>query len=291
MKKISIVIPVYNRKADLPRCLGSTRSLTANYEVIAVDDGSTDGSYELLQTMDIPHLKVFKNPSNRGVNYTRNRGVEQASGDYILFLDSDDKLFPNGLDTVAKCVTEITGVPHFLFYTSGMVKTAAKIPYPTSYKDWLTESVFGDFTHVVERKIMLEFPFFEEFRAYENLNWMRILKTTEPQLVVPEVVTWCDLNRTDNLTKTLFLRNMAAIAVKFQYLQAYLGLYGNDLYTCAPALYKSKFNHAVLLGIAASKKREVLELIDASPLPLKGLYKVASFLAPAAALRALITSK
>jgi hypothetical protein len=116
MKKISIVIPVYNRKADLPRCLESTQSPYENYEVIAVDDGSTDGSYELLQTMEIKNLKVLKNPGNRGVNYTRNRGIEQATGDYVLFLDSDDKLMPDGFDTVVKYLNENPGVRTFSFF-------------------------------------------------------------------------------------------------------------------------------------------------------------------------------
>jgi hypothetical protein len=82
-----------------------------------------------------------------------------------------------------------------------------------------------------------------------------------------------------------------AIAGKFHYLQAYFELYGSDLYAFAPALYKSKFNHALLLGIAAAKKQAVQDLIAASPLPLKGLYKAAAALTPAAALRTLITSK
>ncbi|MGY2134518.1 glycosyltransferase family 2 protein [Hymenobacter sp. HD11105] len=291
MKKISIVIPVYNRKADLPRCLDSTRSRTAHYEVIVVDDASTDGSYELLQTMDIPHMKLFRNPENKGVNYTRNRGIEQASGDYILFLDSDDKLFPNGLDTVAQHVEENAPVKHFLFFVSSNENKAATAPYTTRYEEWLTESVYGDFTHVIERQTLLQFPFFEQFRAYENLNWLRIIKATEPQLVVPQTVTWVDLDRTDNLTKTLRLKSVAAIAGKFQYLQVYFGLYGADLYALAPAQYQAKFRHALLLGIAANQKEEVRALLAASPLPGKALYKAAVALTPAAALRTLITFK
>ena len=291
MKKISIVIPVFNRKADLPRCLNSVASAAGHYEIIVVDDASTDGSYELLQTMDIPHLKVFKNPGNRGVNYTRNRGVEQASGDYILFLDSDDKLYDNGLDIVRKHVNANEQARHFLFYTNISPTKATTTPYTTSYKDWLSESVFGDFVHVIERQVLLRFPFFEQFRAYENLNWFRIIKSTEPQLVVPELVTWMDRDRTDNLTKTLNLKSREAIAGKFNYLKIYFELYGTDLYALAPALYHSKFRHALLLGIAAGQKAEARALVEASPGPRKGLYKALVALTPAAALRTMITLK
>ncbi|OGX83785.1 glycosyltransferase family 2 protein [Hymenobacter glacialis] len=291
MKKISIVIPVYNRKADLPRCLGSIQSHTANYEVIVVDDGSTDGSFELLQTLDIPNMRLFKNPGNRGVNYTRNRGVEQASGDYVLFLDSDDKLFPDGLDTVFGHVNANPLVRHFLFFSSPNVNKSATAPYHTTYAEWLTESVFGDFAHVIEKKTLLEFPFFEQFRAYENLNWLRIIKATEPQRVVPKLVTWMDQDRTDNLTKTLRLKNREAIAGKFAYLQAYFGLYGADLYALDPVQYRAKLHHALLLGVAADLKPQARALVEASSLPLKGLYKSVVALTPAVALQKLITLK
>ncbi|QIL77331.1 glycosyltransferase family 2 protein [Hymenobacter sp. HDW8] len=291
MKKISIVIPVYNRKADLPRCLGSIQALTADYEVIVVDDGSTDGSYELLQTMDIKQMKLFKNPANKGVNYTRNRGIEQASGDYILFLDSDDMLLPHALDTVSKYVDANPHVQHFLFLITGKQEVKATTPYTISYRDWLTESVYGDFTHVILRDIMLRFPFFEQFRAYENLNWMRVKKVTEPQLVIPEIVTWGDMTRTDNLTKTLNLRSTEAITSKFYYLKKYFELYGADLYAMAPALYQSKFRHAVLLGIAAAKKDDARAMVESSYGQIKSLYKALIFLTPSAALRTLITLK
>lgn len=291
MKKISIVIPVYNRKADLPRCLVSTQSTYDNYEVIAVDDASTDGSYELMQSMDIPHLKIFRNAQNRGVNYTRNRGIEQATGDYILFLDSDDKLMENGLNTVGKYVNANEGVKHFLFYISSNQNKTRANTYTTSYKDWLTEKVFGDFTHVIKREVLMQFPFFEQFRAYENLNWQRIIKFTAPQMVVPQVVTWVDLERADNLTKTLRLKSTEAILGKFNYLKFYLELYGADLYAFDPQLYKQKFHHALMLGIGAYQKEETRKMIQASPLKGKTKYRLLTSLAPSILLNKAITSK
>jgi glycosyltransferase involved in cell wall biosynthesis len=259
--------------------------------VIAVDDGSTDGSYELLQEMEIKNLTVIKNPGNKGVNYTRNRGIEKATGDYILFLDSDDKLFKDGLDTVINCVNENPGVKHFLFYVSSNQDKMAAQPSTTTYKDWLTETVFGDFTHVIERTVLLQFPFFEQFRAYENLNWQRIIKYTEPQMVVPKIITWVDLERTDNLTKTLRLKTTEAIEGKFNYLKFYLDMYGADLYRFDPVLFKKKFNHAVMLGIACFKKKETNELINASPLSAKGVYKTFVAAMPSFLLNKAIRSK
>lgn len=290
MKKVSIVIPVYNRRADLERCLGSIQAACDDYEVIAVDDASDDGSYELLLKMNIKNLTVYKNPANRGVNYTRNRGIEKATGEYILFLDSDDKLYPHSLDTVLKTIQENESVKHFLFYVSSNQKTG-KEPYTTAYKEWLTEKISGDFTHVIKREVLLMFPFFEQFRAYENLNWLRIIKHTEPQLVVPETITWVDLERNDNLTKTLRLKTTNAIKDKFNYMQLYFDLYGADLYGYDHDSYKRKFRHALMLGIAAFSKTETKLMIKKTQLPNKGQYKALVSFIPSAFLNKAIRSK
>jgi glycosyltransferase involved in cell wall biosynthesis len=292
MKKISIVIPVYNRRADLERCLESVRSVYTEYfETIAVDDGSTDGSYEFLVRANYPNLTVLRNPANKGVNYTRNRGIEKATGDYVLFLDSDDKLLDGALDVVIETVAAHEGIRHFLFYlTSNLGKKADK-PYEVEYQQWLREHVYGDFTHVLVREVLLQYPFFEQFRAYENLNWMRILKETSPQLVIPKTITWVDQDRTDNLTKSLGLRTTAAIEGKFNYMDAYLGMYGADLYALDPAMYRKKFHHALLLGIAAHKKKETLKMIDAASVSFKAGYKSFVQLAPTGVLNKMIRSK
>jgi glycosyltransferase involved in cell wall biosynthesis len=291
MKQISIVIPVYNRKADLTRCLESTRSDHPNYEVIVVDDGSTDGSYELAGTLGIPNMKLFQNPKNRGVNYTRNRGVEYASGAYIIFLDSDDQFMPDAINTVAASLEENTGVLHFLFLVSSNQNKNVSSLATTKYTDWLTEKVYGDFTHVIRRDVLLMFPFFEQFRAYEDLNWLRIIKYTQPQKVVPEIITKVDLDRTDNLTKTLRLKTTDAISGKFDYLKSYFQLYGKDLLTADPVMYKKKMQHALLLGIAAYKKQETKALLDSMPVKRKAWYKTGVSLFPAFALNRLIRSK
>jgi glycosyltransferase involved in cell wall biosynthesis len=259
--------------------------------MIVVDDCSSDGSWEWLQQADYPHLTVLRNDVNRGVNYTRNRGIERAQGEYVLFLDSDDKLMPGGLDVVLDALAANLGVVHFLFFVSSNSNHDAKTPYRTTYREWLTETVYGDFTHVIRREVLLRFPFFEQFRAYENLNWLRILQATEPQLVIPETVTWVDLDRTDNLTKTLKLKTTAAIEGKFTYLRHYFELYGPDLYAFDPQGYQAKFQHALLLGIAAGRKPEARAMLAASPLPAKARYQALIGLVPPAVLSTIIRNK
>ena len=95
MIRFSIIIPAYNAEAYLQRCLDSILSQDFNdYEVIVIDDGSTDGTSNILG--QYPQVKVITQ-SNHGMSTARNRGLEVAQGDYILFVDSDDRLCPNAL--------------------------------------------------------------------------------------------------------------------------------------------------------------------------------------------------
>ena len=99
MIRFSIIIPAYNAEAYLQRCLDSILSQDFNdYEVIVIDDGSTDGTSNILG--QYPQVKVITQ-SNHGMSTARNRGLEVAQGDYILFVDSDDRLCPNALAVLA----------------------------------------------------------------------------------------------------------------------------------------------------------------------------------------------
>ncbi len=92
MKKISIIIPVYNAGSYINICLKSVieQSYT-NWEIILIDDGSTDNSKEIYEKIATKNnkIKVFRQ-KNKGVSSARNLGLEKADGDYIVFLDADD---------------------------------------------------------------------------------------------------------------------------------------------------------------------------------------------------------
>lgn len=94
MEKVSIIVPVYNGEAHLRRCAESI--LAQDYpalELILVDDGSRDGSYALMQSLEERDARVKAiHKENGGVSSTRNRGLREASGTYVQFVDVDDWL-------------------------------------------------------------------------------------------------------------------------------------------------------------------------------------------------------
>lgn len=104
MKKVSIIVPVYNLESCIEICVHTLVSQTySNLEIILIDDGSNDKSLEICQKMSIEDSRIsVLHHDNRGVSYTRNQGILHASGDYIMFIDGDDKVLP---DMIEKYVT------------------------------------------------------------------------------------------------------------------------------------------------------------------------------------------
>lgn len=94
-KLISVVIPCYNVAEWVKKCLNSVLTQTyTNLEVIAVDDGSTDNTAEILKSYTDYRLRIVTQ-RNKGVSAARNNGIDYATGDYIAFVDSDDWLEPD----------------------------------------------------------------------------------------------------------------------------------------------------------------------------------------------------
>ncbi len=96
---ISVIIPVFNSEVNLEKTIISALDQTwPNKEIIIVDDGSTDSSPSIEKKYEGVHVKVFQQ-KNKGASVARNRGLEEAKGNYIQFLDADDLLSPNKLQS------------------------------------------------------------------------------------------------------------------------------------------------------------------------------------------------
>ena len=113
MTKFSVIIPVYNTEKYLKRCLDSVFAQSyKDFEVICVDDGSTDGSSEILGRYN---LKVITQ-ENQGQGIARNRALDIAQGEYIYFLDSDDYIDEALFESALK-IFETTGTDLVCFNT------------------------------------------------------------------------------------------------------------------------------------------------------------------------------
>ena len=107
--KVSVVIPVYNQESLIERAIRSI-PLRDDIEIIVVDDGSTDDTWNKLVTIGIelndPNFIVLHNRKNMGVGYTVNRGLDIADGEYIVLLGSDDYFYT---DEFLKAMEQLDG--------------------------------------------------------------------------------------------------------------------------------------------------------------------------------------
>lgn len=149
--KVSVVIPVYNTEPYLRQCLDSVVAQTLrDVEVICVDDGSTDGSLEILREYEARDGRVtVLQQQNQFAGVARNRGMERARGDYLVFWDSDDFFEPTALEEMHEQIVRygadicVCGANQYLQETGELRPSARYLA-----EDRLPESaVFNRHTH------------------------------------------------------------------------------------------------------------------------------------------------
>lgn len=110
---ISVVIPVFNRAHLIERTLDSVFAQSfRNFEIVVVDDGSVDGLRDAVARRNDDRI-IYVRQLNRGASAARNRGIDEARGDYIAFLDSDDCYLPHHLEAAANALRGNSGVAFY----------------------------------------------------------------------------------------------------------------------------------------------------------------------------------
>ena len=131
---VSIIVPVYNGEAFFKRCLNSLFNQTyKKIEIIVVNDGSKDNSKKILNecSKNDSRLKII-NQKNSGVSVARNRGISEANGEYLMFVDADDWI---SLETVETCIKEIKENSLVRFMMQYADDDALLDVYPCIYND------------------------------------------------------------------------------------------------------------------------------------------------------------
>ncbi|MBJ6108281.1 glycosyltransferase family 2 protein [Hymenobacter sp. BT523] len=185
----SIVIPTYNRAGLIGATLDSVLAQEfAAFEVLVVDDGSTDNTAAVVQACPDPRLHYLpKANAERGA--ARNYGLARAQGEYVLFLDSDDRLHPNHLSTLHRKIQE-RGQPNFIATKYDFDRDGVRAPSDTA---GLPEGPLGLDTfvsgnalacNVCVRRQNPKLRLFEEDRRYAAVeDWMFMLENTQDDAV------------------------------------------------------------------------------------------------------------
>ena len=130
--KLSVIIPTFNQRKYITECLDSIyMQVGMDFEVIVVDDGSTDGTADTLREYAKAHssLRVLTE-ENRGAGAARNRGVDCASGEFVLFMDSDDFLEAGAFDIIAAITEKITADVYLYNFKTFDDKSREVLPQP-----------------------------------------------------------------------------------------------------------------------------------------------------------------
>ena len=208
-KRVSVIVPVYNSEAHINQCLESVFSQTldsGSFEVICIDDDSTDSSRDVLKELASArsNLTVVQNEKNLGVSAARNAGLERATGDYIAFLDADDFMDPRLLEAALAAADRLDAdaaiygfdeyyaasgsfVPRELFVDERLANrafTLADLPGPA------TELVTPNVWRILYHRALLErlgVRFHEDLATSEDLAFIyETLPFAERIGIVPE---------------------------------------------------------------------------------------------------------
>jgi glycosyltransferase involved in cell wall biosynthesis len=186
---ISVVIPLYNKAPHIKRTLQSVLSQTVlPDEIIVVDDGSTDGGGEIVKSLSVPGLRLIRQ-ENQGVSAARNRGIAEAEGELIAFLDSDDAWKPRFLEVILQMCRDFPQAGAYATCFESITPNGVKDTFdrnilPPGINRGLITNYFGSLSRwpvwtsatVVPKRILVEIDGFPVGEALtEDLDlWFRI---------------------------------------------------------------------------------------------------------------------
>lgn len=181
--KVSIIIPVYNAENTIGRCMDSILAQTSSeWEIVAINDGSKDGSQQVLERYAEKHpdkIRIFSQ-DNSGVTKTRERGIKEAGGEYVMFVDNDDYLEPDyveiflkeiekgGYDIVVGGYRRITDDKKILFQYCPVTK-------------WMQYSIMTPWARIIKKSFLVQNDIhFLDYAIGEDLYFnMRIFYLTQ----------------------------------------------------------------------------------------------------------------
>ena len=193
---ISVVIPAYNAEKTIEKTIRSVIGQTySDIEVLIVDDSSQDGTVKKAASYAKRdnRIKVFQNKSNMGVAWTRNRGVKEAKGEWIAFLDSDDTWEPSKLEKQTDILQKNPLCP--LCFTGSAFENdegirsgyILSVPKQVKYNDLLKQNLISCSSVLVKKEALVAFPMKSDPMIHEDLaTWLKILKNGDKAIGIDE---------------------------------------------------------------------------------------------------------
>ena len=196
-KKVSIIVPCYNSEKFLRYSLNSIiNQIYKNLEIIIIDDSSTDRTKELIKKYSSKDERIipFYSERNKGVSHARNIGLRVCTGDYVMFVDSDDIISKNAVEILLKKAMDknVELVDSNLIY---YYKANSKIYKFTKFKqnkeDRLLNKIFNISVNgkLFKKSVLKDIYFKENLLKYENIDFLnKVLKNVNEYLFVSDLI-------------------------------------------------------------------------------------------------------
>lgn len=283
---VSIIIPVYNVEKYLNRCMKSVFEQTyQELQIILVDDGSTDRSPSMCDEYAVidNRIKVI-HKQNEGVGCARNNGFEIAIGEYVFFLDSDDWLPENAIETLVSIAKDefydVIRAVHYIkkgnvqkvakyCFTEGVVKRSGSKEEKERYRQIKTSSTFGYVWGALYRKEFLDnhqilFDDYLEIYMEDTLFNLKVFAYNPNYYVICKPV-YCYSILEDSLSNKMKLEDLEISLLLLEEYSQYLnniGLYEDNLDLLVPLLARQFcFIVTKRLGLAKHSYQQVKEVI------------------------------
>lgn len=247
---ISVTIATYNRAHLLPRAINSVLNQTyQNFELIIVDDGSTDQTKEVIKSFTDERIIYYRHEKNMGYLTARNTGWDLAKGCYNCQLGDDDELLPNALETIVKKFNELSsrGV-RFLWFdiinaeTETLGGSGLKNEGFFTYEDILSGKIKGDYWQVLDMDFISQNRFGIHWQGADGVLWLRLLRKYKAYYI-PKILYKAYREhggeRESNKTRNNFIKHILGV---YLYEKTFLEENGEDLKRLKPSIYGRRLN-------------------------------------------------
>lgn len=179
MPTVSVIIPLYNKEKAIEKTIRSVlKQSYTDFELIIVDDGSTDGSADIVRKMALADERIiYIYKDNGGVSSARNYGLSKSVGEWIVFIDADDEMLPNNLNTLLKLVIKYkvnVGACNVLLNNeAGIHAIKLRLNKEGIYKNFIKarlqgKVIFPNGAKIFHRLVLGEKPYDENLTRYED---------------------------------------------------------------------------------------------------------------------------
>lgn len=192
MKKVSVIIPVYNSSKYLKECLDSVIKQTySNLEIIIINDNSQDNSLAIINDYKDSRIKIINLTKRSGVSFARNKGIDLASGQYICFLDSDDFWYLDKIEKQVEFIKDKAFIYSDYEYYNAKKRHRVHVPLKITYKKALKNTTIFTSTVMFNMKYLTKEDLYmpNVKLGQDSATWWKILKKVKIAYGLNEVLS------------------------------------------------------------------------------------------------------